>query len=60
MFQCLHGKLCRSRRLNTKLMKNGIEPGNKDVSYESDGVRHSPKLSTIKKRLIRQADKLQH
>jgi len=60
MFQCLHGKLCVSRRLNTKLMENGIDLSNKDVSYDSAKVRHSPKLSTIIKRFIRQAHKLQH
>lgn len=32
MFQCLCGKLCISRRLNIKLMENGIESGYKDIS----------------------------
>ena len=44
MFQCLHGKLCIAVDLTHKLMENGIEPGNKDVLYESAGVRHSLKL----------------
>lgn len=44
MYQSLHHKLCIGSRLNTYLMENGIEPGNKDVLYESAGVRHSLKL----------------
>jgi hypothetical protein len=45
MYQSLHGKLCISRRLNTYLMENGIEPGNKDVLYDSTKVRHYPKFN---------------
>lgn len=45
MYKCLNFAMCIVSRLNTYLMENGIEPGNKDVQYESAGVRHSHKLN---------------
>ena len=45
MYKCLNFAMCIGSRLNTYLMENGIEPGNKDVLYESTKVRHYPKFN---------------